>query len=569
MANRGPDAEGIWMSEDGRLGFGHRRLSIIDLSAESNQPLVDHTGRFRIIFNGEIFNYQELRDERLQAGYPFRTHSDTEVILALFERSGPEAFKRLRGMFGLAIWDSKLQQLTLARDALGIKPLYIADDGKTIRFASQVRALSQEPEVDTSPEPAGHIGFLVLGHMPEPLTLYKGIRSLASGTYLQVDAAGHKNEEEYYDVRRWLLQKPRVGTREELREALLDSVKHHFVSDVPVSMFLSAGKDSTTLLGLAAESNQSNLHTVTLGFSEYKGTGDDETELAAKVAAQYGSKHENYFVEREEFKARMDDIFTSMDQPSIDGANTYFVCSVAASKGVKVALSGLGADEVFGGYPSFRQVPKLARTFGWAKSIPGLGRGVRRLAETAAFGRSPKWAGLLEYGSTIERAFLLRRAVFMPWEVSRMVDPEFFETGWESLNLLGKMHRATCGMSNAYSKVAMLELTRYMQNRLLRDSDWASMASSLELRVPFVDVKFLEALGPWVASDRPPTKEDMTACLSNPLPSEVLTKPKTGFNIPVAQWSAQEQGPSAEIPMRRWARTVYRKFGGGEFLNAK
>ena len=150
-----------------------------------------------------------------------------------------------------------------------------------------------------------------------------------------------------------------------------------------------------------------------------------------------------------------------------------------------------------------------------------------------------------------------------------MVDPEFFETGWESLDLLGKMHRATCGMSNAYSKVAMLELTRYMQNRLLRDSDWASMASSLELRVPFVDVKFLEALGPWVASDRPPSKEDMTACLSNPLPAEVLTKPKTGFNIPVAQWSAQDQGPSAEIPMRRWARTVYRKFGGGEFLNAK
>lgn len=569
MANRGPDAEGIWMSEDGCIGLGHRRLSIIDLSAESNQPLVDHTGRFRIIFNGEIFNYQELRLELLQAGYPFRTHSDTEVILALFERSGPEAFKRLRGMFGLAIWDSKLQQLTLARDALGIKPLYIADNGRTIRFASQVRALAQEPEVDTSPNPAGHVGFLVMGHVPEPLTLYDGIRALPGGTYLQVDAQGRKDEEEYYDLRRWLLQKPRIGTREELREALLDSVKHHFVSDVPVSMFLSAGKDSTTLLGLAAESNQSNLHTVTLGFTEYRGTGDDETELAAKVAAQYGSKHENYLVEREEFKARMDDIFTSMDQPSIDGANTYFVCSVAASKGVKVALSGLGADEVFGGYPSFRQVPKLARTFGWANSMPGLGRGVRRLADSVAFGRSPKWAGLLEYGSTIERAYLLRRAVFMPWEVSRMVDPEFFKTGWESLDLLGKMHRATCGMSNAYSKVAMLELSRYMQSRLLRDSDWASMASSLELRVPFVDVKFLEALGPWVASDRPPTKEDMTACLSNPLPSAVLTKPKTGFNIPVAKWSAQDQGPSAEIPIRRWARTVYRKFGGGEFLNAK
>ncbi len=525
----------------------------------------DSTGRYIITFNGEIYNYQALRDELLAAGHEFRSRSDTEVILRLYSLHGPRMLERLRGMFGLAIWDTQDRTLLLARDALGIKPLYVADDGQTLAFASQVKPLLESCNVDTSPEPAAHFGYFLLGHVPEPYTLYKGIRSLPAGSYMLIENAGSRRQVQYYDPKSWLLVDPVVGNRQELREALVDTIRHHYVADVPVSLFLSAGKDSTTMLALASEADQPNVKAVTLGFKEFAGTQDDETILASEVAQQYDAEHIVHFVTKDQFRNDIDTLYRVMDQPSVDGANTYFVCRVAAEHGVKVAMSGLGADEVFGGYPSFFQVPKMTRNLGWSKSLPFLGRGFRKTVQGLKLHPSPKFAGLVEYGSSVEMAYLLRRGLYMPWEIFEFLDPDFARTGWETLDIEGQYRSLTTGLPTTHAKVAMLEFTSYMQHRLLRDSDWASMASSLELRVPFVDTEFLQRIGPWVASSSPPNKNDMALCPKNPLPQEVLNKPKTGFNIPVADWTSSK-APGSEPPLRQWSKLVYRQFAGSDML---
>ncbi|MBC8065066.1 MAG: asparagine synthase (glutamine-hydrolyzing) [Chlorobia bacterium] len=568
MSTRGPDDAGLWISSDHRIGLGHRRLSIIDLSPNSNQPMASHDGRFQIVFNGEIYNYKALKAELSSSGHAFRTQSDTEVILAMYEMHGLAMLSRLRGMFTFAIWDSRENRLVIARGPMGIKPLYYSVQDSTFQFASQVKALIAGGNVDTSPEPAGHIGFFLWGHVPEPFTLFRGIRQLPAGSYLIVDEHGPKHPIIYQDPKQWF-ENPRVpdDALACLRESLQDSVDHHFVSDVPVSLFLSAGRDSAAILSLASETDHNPVHAVTLGFQEYKGTPDDECPMASRLAEQFGASHIAHFVTGDQFKSDVGDLLSAMDQPSIDGANTYFVCKVAASLGVRVALSGLGADEIFGGYHSFAQVPKLARSLAWSNRVPRLGQSLRKALTRIKSSKSPKYAGILEYGGTIEGAFLLRRGLFMPWEIGEILDRDFTEAGLEELATVDRLRAITSGLPSPHSKVVMLELYWYMQGRLLRDSDWASMAHSLELRVPFVDTELMKRIGPWIASSKPPTKDDMVRCLANPLPSDFLSRPKTGFNIPVERW-ALDLDPSArrEHSHRQWAKYVYRNVAGEDML---
>lgn len=566
MAKRGPDGAGEWLSDDGRVALGHRRLSIIDLRSIADQPMAHDGGRLRIVFNGEIYNYKELRDELTQKGHVFRTTSDTEVILQLYDREGPACVRRLRGMFAFALWDQVRGGMLLARDPLGIKPLYICDDGKTLRIASQVKALLAGGAVDTRPEPAGHAGFFLWGNIPDPYTLYRGIRALPAGTTQWIGAQGVRAPLPYWNLAETLAAAPAPpegagARRDALRAALLDSLRHHFVADVPVGVFLSAGLDSTTLAALAAEDGADNLITLTLGFREFEGGANDETQLAELVAKQRGTRHTTRWVPGREFASERATLIEAMDQPSIDGTNTYFVAKAAHEAGLKVTLSGLGGDEIFAGYPSFRQVPTLVRMLGPFTGLAGFGRAMRRATAPWLKNRvPPKYAGLLEYGTSFAGAYMLRRCLFMPWELPDLLPREMAAAGLAELDTMSRLSDGIECLASPRLKVTAMEIAWYMRHQLLRDSDWAGMAHSLEIRVPLVDTVLLARLAPLLASDTPPSKGDMADTCRTPLPNQVRHRAKTGFVVPVREWV---QGETAGDPaaaargFRGWARLVY------------
>ncbi len=558
MAARGPDGAGAWLSEDGRVGLGHRRLAIIDPGAAGAQPMALGDGDVRITFNGEIYNYRALREELRVRGHRFASTSDTEVLLRLYAEYGAEMVARLRGMYAFALWDGRRRGLLLARDPLGIKPLYVADDGRTLRLASQVKALLAGDGIDRSPEPAGHAGFFLWGHVPEPFTLFRGIRALPAGTTLWLERGGRRREARFFSVAETLASgagaRPSPG---DPASALADSVEHHLVADVPVGVFLSAGLDSTTIAALAARRSGGSLRTVTLGFDAFRGTEADETALAAEVARRLGVRHEIHWIDRAAFIDDLDRILAAMDQPSTDGVNTYFVAAAARAAGLKVALSGLGGDELFAGYPSFRQVPRLVRLTAPLRAVPAVGRAFRRIAAPFTGRRiPPKAAGLLELGPTYGGAYLLRRGLFMPWELDRVLDPELAREGWRALETLARLERSVDGLDDGRRIVAALEMDWYMRDRLLRDSDWAGMAHSVEIRTPLVDAVLLARLAPLLAGPAPPGKREMAAAAD--LPPAVLNRPKSGFVAPVREWMMAARGLE-ERGLRGWARYVYRR----------
>jgi asparagine synthase (glutamine-hydrolysing) len=589
MFSRGPDGEGEWFSDDGRVGLGHRRLSIIDLSAAGAQPMWNADRSLALIFNGEIYNYRELRSQLLVSGYRFQSHCDTEVVLALYETRGEAMTEELRGMYAFAIWDKRKQGLFLARDPFGIKPLYYSDNGHTFRLASQVKPLRETGKIDLAPDPAGHVGYFLWGHVPDPYTLYRNIRSLPAGCTMWIDRQGARAprrfcdisailadaESEVRDQRSEVSSQSSRGPDELLRSALSETVKYHLVADVPVGVFLSSGLDSTTIAALAAEQG-GILRTVTLGFEEYKSTRADETPLAEEFAKQCGATHQTIWVSRADFEAERDHLFEAMDRPTTDGVNTFFVSLAAKQANLKVALSGVGGDELFASYPSFHDIPRTVEFLKAFRHWRSFGTGVRILsAPVLKRFTSPKYAGLFEYGGTYSGAYLLRRGMFMPWELPELLDPEMVRAGWQELQTLLRLDETLDGIQNPRLKVSALEMSWYMRHQLLRDSDWAGMGHSVEIRVPFVDVDLLRSVAPLLASKNPPTKRDMAQTPSSQLPASILDRPKTGFQIPVRDWLMADVQPSTvhsqrhagDRGLRGWAKHVYRHFPGACLLS--
>jgi asparagine synthase (glutamine-hydrolysing) len=302
------------------------------------------------------------------------------------------------------------------------------------------------------------------------------------------------------------------------------------------------------------------LRTVTLGFAEYQGTAQDEVPLAEEVARRLGTEHTTVRVGREDFTGARDHLFAAMDQPTIDGVNSYFVSRAAAQCGVKVALSGVGGDELFGGYPGFRQIPQLVRYLRPFAAAPWLGRGLRAVsAAVIAHKMSPKYAGLLEYGTKIEHAYLLRRALYMPWELPRLLDPDMVRQGWAALQPLLRLDDSTHNLMRDRTRLTALEIDFYMRNQLLRDADWAGMAHSLEIRTPLVDAELLRRLAPLLAGAQPPSKLDMARATPLARMHDVLARPKTGFTVPIRDWlMASAAHPSKERGLRGWAKEVFR-----------
>jgi asparagine synthase (glutamine-hydrolysing) len=545
MTTRGPDGCGAWISDDGRAALASRRLAILDLSEAGAQPMVSADGRYAIVLNGEIYNFEGLRQGMEKDGVRFRSHSDTEVVLALYAREGPAMLSRLRGMYGLAIWDNLEKTLLLARDPLGIKPLYLAVQDGVLRFASQVKALERGGAVSRETDPAGVAGFLLWGSVPEPLTIRKAVRALPAGHHLVVrdGRIGEPTPHPIVEIRR-------MGAL----SAVEDSVRAHLVSDVPVAVFLSAGLDSGLIAALARRHLPELPTTFTVRFDSLEGTPDDEGPLAAEVARTLGTRH----LERRLGRADVADLWegglAAMDQPSIDGFNTYVVSRAAHEAGLKVVLSGLGGDEIFGSYPSFREVPAWERTASTLGHMPGIDRVWQSVTRHAS---QPKLAGVMRYGQTLPGAYFLRRGLFLPEDLPGLIGKDAAEEGLRLYDPVADAARSLAegnGLAtDGWTAVHVLETAHYMRNQLLRDSDWASMAWSVELRVPLVDAWLrarLAARG--FEPARSEGKAELVRQAAPELPREVLERKKTGFRIPIAEWMNPELAAKRPGERSRW-----------------
>ncbi len=571
MRLRGPDGWATWRSEGGRLGFAHRRLAILDPTARSDQPMITPDERYVIVFNGEIYNFRQVREKLVSRGHVFRTTGDTEVLLACYREYGGGMVNELRGMYAFAIWDAKEQSLFFARDPLGIKPLYYSRENGVLRFASQVKALQAVTRCK-EPDPAGQVGFLLWGSVPEPHTLFRSIRALPPGHTMLVKRDAEPVISCFADIAQTLADGEQNAAIEAdaakdiLHEALRESVEAHMVSDVPVALFLSAGLDSCTIAALVSEIPGAQPKALTLGFDQMRGGPLDESGLASQVASQYGIPFHSEYIGRAAFASEHDALLQAMDQPTIDGVNVFFVSRMAHQAGYKVALSGLGGDEIFAGYNSFKLVPQVANKLKPLRGFPAIGRGFRSMsAGLVKRFTSPKYAGILEYGTSLEGAYLLRRSLYMPWELPSVLDPEIVREGWRELEPLARMREVLLplkGIAGAVGdrlRVSSMEMTQYMRNQLLRDADWAGMAHSVEIRVPLMDFRLLQQLAPLLAGRCAPSKIEMALAPQHRLPAAVLERSKTGFGVPVREWLLNSNGQpreGAERGLRGWARHI-------------
>jgi asparagine synthase (glutamine-hydrolysing) len=579
MRRRGPDAAGIWSGCG--IVLGHRRLAILDLDARSNQPMLLSDGNFCIVFNGEIYNYGELRRELAAEGVVFRTSSDTEVLLSLYARYKERMLPKLRGMFAFAIWDLRARELFLARDPYGIKPLYYARVEDGFIFASQVKALLESGLVHGDHEQAGIAGFYLWGYVPEPWTLHRGIFSLPSGSWMLVRNGEGGIPVTWKDIRESWRHGNRIVSDNDLlervRTAVTDSVRAHLVSDVPVSVFLSGGVDSATIAGLASELG-ANVEGITVGFEEFQSRPEDEVPGAAIVASHFGLPHHFRIVSRKEFEEDVPQILDSMDQPSTDGVNTWFASKVASECGYKVVLSGLGGDELFWGYTHLIRNLKRAK---WARmfmAIPGATASMQvLLSQFGGRHAHPKLQAVPKLIGSLGGIYLLNRGLFMLDELPGLMGVDEARQGLARLESLMPVDRAPETATDAHW-IFMSDSSLYMRNQLLRDSDWASMHHSLELRTPLVDSTLLDALEPLFGQFKNGAGKLLLASTpSRKLPVCITNRPKTGFGLPFEHWlaDAEFEGKQARTRTetrrrpwaRRWATTVMAHHLGTPALN--
>ncbi len=533
LKHRGPDDRGTWASPDGIAGLAHVRLSILDLSPAGHQPMAFCEGRYTISFNGEIYNFRELRAELEQQGVQFKTGTDTEVLLAMYQRDGVHCVQHLRGMFAFCIWDQQEQRAFLARDPLGIKPLYYSMKGDgSLVFASELKALRRSGLVGTEIDATAVMAYFETGSVPEPLTLLKGTFCLRAGHWLQW-SQGTLQEHCYWQIQFDERGESPMDHQQAVplvREALMDSIRHHFVSDVPVGIFLSGGIDSTALVAMAVEAGYRGFRTFSIGVDDAE---LDESSVARETAAHFKTEHHELLLSGHTAEESFAEYLQCGDQPSIDGFNTYTVSRFARNAGMKVVLSGLGGDELFGGYPSFSAVPRLARwhrRFHLAAPLDAMvGGAMEKWGMTT---RVRRLGSMLRRPPGILSAYRSFRGVFSPHTARLLTKNYVPDLPADSQGFGGD----PCRAQNELDEVSELELSRYMRNQLLKDSDVMSMAHGLELRVPFVDRTLLESVARVPASLRLRSGKAMLLEAVPEVPGRISNARKRGFSFPFEKW---------------------------------
>ncbi len=552
--HRGPDDEGLWIAPSGRVGLGHRRLAIVDLSPLGHQPMASEDGRFHVVFNGEIYNFRALRAELEGRGCVFRSQSDTEVLLHGWREWGLGLLDRLRGMFAFALHDAERRETLLARDPLGIKPCYLLDDGGRLLFASEAQALRAVAE-DGGIDPEGLAGFLLWGSIAPPRTLYRRIRGLPAGSWVRVREGAVDPPVAYYRLEDELGRSERLAPDEAaaaLRAALLDSVRHHLVADVPVGAFLSGGVDSSALVGLMAELHDAPIRTVTLAVDDPE---LDESALARIASERYGTDHHEVAIGTDEVRERVFDAMRALDLPSIDGINTFFVSEAAAKTGLKVAVSGAGGDELFGGYQSFARIRRMRRVHDGIRFLPGgagLLAGAARGLGVLPGRRAAKLARAAALAGDDAGAYWVERGLFSPGEVRRLLEPELAVAveGWDPrLELRERLRLEDIAPEE---RVSALEMRRFLQVQLLRDTDAMGMRHSLEIRTPLVDRDLLRAVArvPVGLRFAGPAKRWLREAPRPPVPEVLWDRPKRGFAPPFDRWLRSGSLPAelADVP---------------------
>lgn len=524
IAHRGPDDEGTWSEGDALLG--HRRLSILDLSPAGHQPMVSASGRYIIVFNGEVYNFQTLRAELERDGVRFRSHSDTEVILELYAREGPSCVERMRGMFAIAIWDKFERQLFLVRDRLGIKPLYVWSHANGLAFSSELKAIRALPGAPRALSHEALFGYLAFGSVPTPWTMFEGVRSLRPGCWtLWKD--GRAEEGRYWSLPRTIQYRTRGEAIEALRPALREAVRLRCIADVPVGAFLSGGIDSSAVVALMRDVGHGDVRTLSIVFP---GTDLDEAHFAEQIARRYDTNHCVMEASESTVRENLDGFFNAMDQPSLDGVNTYVVSALARQSGLTVALSGLGGDEVFGGYASFRRAALLDA---WLKHVP---HALRSAAGALGSRLHPRLAKLDAFDVRLTPAvqsYLISRGLFSSRQVTGLLCPEMLPNSVASFaSTLDVDDRSPFHVTMA------LELGWYMHDQLLRDTDVFGMAHGLEIRVPLIDHKVVEIVSSTdsaIVTDGH-HKALLRDALPAPLPAACVERSKMGFTFPFDEW---------------------------------
>lgn len=552
MARRGPDGEGHWQYEG--IFLGHRRLAILDLDSRAAQPMTSDCGRYVIIFNGEIYNHRDLRTIMVARGEVFKTTSDTEVVLKLFAAEGKEMLSILRGMFAFVIWDHIHQRAFIARDPYGIKPLYLAKTEAGLMVASQVKALLATGLVSRAPCPHGQAGFWMLGSVPEPRTWFRDIQAIPAGGFAWIAEGQIVDSGQWADIgatwrRASEAKAPNPSEMAEaIRSALRESVQRHLVSDVPVGVFLSGGVDSGALSALMSEFGVQDLTGVTLAFDEFSGRAEDEVPRAAAIATQFGIQHRVRRISQREFLSDLPAILNAMDQPSIDGVNTWYASKAVAELGLKVVVSGVGGDELMQGYAHFRSLPLLLRARRWGRLVPGsdwvLTRAGRYQASRTG---NARWHRIERWTHTIEEAWWLRKCLYLPEHLPSIMDEDLAEEALKDFDVQNAV-RSMAGPLAREPKLAIgqIESCAFLRNQLLRDSDWASMDHGVELRTPLVDAQLLTAMEPYLAALKHyPNKSLLARAPIRNLATIVHSRHKTGFGIPVPRWLGQEKTPLA------------------------
>jgi asparagine synthase (glutamine-hydrolysing) len=570
MVHRGPNDAGYEVlnlgSDEGgpSAGFGFRRLAILDLTAAGHQPMFNAATGDCLIFNGEIYNFRRLRTELQCEGVVFHSHSDTEVLLHAIGRWGEHALQKIQGMYALAFYDARTRRILLARDPLGIKPLYVANTSRGLAFASEIRALRASGIPGSDLDVDGVTGMLAYGAVPSPYTIYRDIRSFPAGHYQWISAGSMSSGVTAAPRRFWSYPPTADGSVDlptaaaKVRLLLHDAVLRHLVADVPVGVFLSAGIDSTIIASYAREYTP-HVTAFTVGFGAVH--GEDEIQQASQTARVLGMRHVCVSLDIRNMPEQWHDWISSMDSPSVDGFNTYVVSRRLAEENVVVGLSGLGADEFFGGYPSFRTAPRLASLVRALQFVPGPLRG--DLVRTAGAlsrrtGAFEKLADLVSGEPTVPAIALAMRRTLS-------------DHALESLGLSGGRARSIPGDQfagadpfqgvDAFNSVSRVETHHYMGDMLLRDTDANSMRHSLEVRVPFLDLPLVDYVsslpGRVKRSPRGLPKYLLRAACQKVLRDDIARRPKTGFSLPIGDWMRHAMRESCEAAIDRLANVPF------------
>jgi len=532
MVYRGPDDSGIY--QDNKIVLGHNRLSIIDLSFSGHQPMPNEDETIWIVFNGEVYNFLELKKELTAKGHIFRSGTDTETIIHLYEEQGVDCLKQLRGMFSFAIWDKRRKRLFAARDRFGIKPLfYYCKNGKFI-FSSELKAILASGFVEKKIDTSALKEYFISGSVSAPSTLIEGVYQLLPAHYLVFENA-KLDIKRYWDLRA-CLKKTDPQKREDeyisaIQSSLSDSVKIRLVGDVPLGVFLSGGIDSSAITTLAQHHSNQPIKTFSIVFNE---TDYDEREFSRIVAKRLNTEHEEILVREKDILRAMPAIFDSMDQPSIDGFNTFIISKAVKDTGIAVALSGLGSDELFAGYASFKVLPRLYQALRLVKVLPkGFRAELFKLTTPLARTRyGLKLLFSLLRCDNLYDLYYLKRAVYLQHEVENFLP--LAKKGYYD-RTRGRVEEKT----EPINELSYLELTNYLQNTLLQDTDRMSMANSLEVRVPFLDHLFVEtalAIPGHLKVAGGHNKRLLVKAMADTLPEKIYNRNKMGFVFPFENW---------------------------------